>query len=98
MTDVKVVGGRNYKDEYDKLRRIHESTLIGTKLQEAQMHDLQKKLADSVSLNTMLTNQLNSQKELNQIISDENNKRQRVNGDEVKRLRALVKSLGGNPD
>jgi hypothetical protein len=98
MVDIKVVNGRNYKEEYEKLRRIHVSTNAGVALLEGENRKLREQNNLLMDMSASLTDQLNAQKRVNMSAITDSNETQRKNGGEIKRLREMVKSLGGNPD
>lgn len=96
--DKKIVGGRNYKEEYEKLRRIHISTNAGVSLLENENKKLREQNSVLIDMLEAANKQLNAQKQLNYTVVSDNNETQRQNGVEIKRLREVVKSLGGDPD
>ena len=96
--DTKIVNGRNYKDEYDKLRRLHVGANAAITILENENKQLREQVQTLIEMSNSVTNQLNSQKQLNNTVVADNNETQRKNGPEIQRLRELVKSLGGNPD
>lgn len=98
MADKKIVDGRNYKEEYEKLRRIHIATNAGVALVENENKKLREQIQRLIEMNSSITNQLNAQKQVNFAVITDNNETQRKNAEEIKKLRETVKSLGGDPD
>ena len=98
MADKKIVDGRNYKDEYEKLRKIHIATNAGVSLLENENKQLREQNSVLIGMLESANNQLNAQKQLNHNVVSDNNETQRKNSAEIQRLREMVKSLGGDPD
>lgn len=96
--DKKIVDGRNYKDEYEKLRRVHIATNAGVSMLENENKKLREQNMVLTDMLNSANAQLNAQKQLNHTVVSDNNNTQRKNTDEIKRLREMVKSLGGDPD
>ena len=89
---------RDYKNDYASLKRLHDSANRAiTSLQE-QNQKLNEQLTKMFEINASLEKQVNATKVITHAMVTEENDVKQKNAEEIQRLRALVKELGGNPN
>ena len=89
---------RDYKKDYESLRRLHDSANEAITSLQQQINSLQEKLRTSMEIAALLEKQMFQQKEINMKSILSNNETQQKNAEEIQRLRDQVKSLGGDPN
>lgn len=87
---------RNYKQDYETIRRHHESANMAIVVLQKDNIDLQNKLRSSQEVNASLEKQVNINKAIMHEALTAHNQETQDMGDEIQNLRAKIRELRGD--
>lgn len=90
--------GRDYKSDYESLKRIHDAQNRAVVAMEKRVNELQEELKKALQVNNSLLQQVNINKGIMTETLTTDNEIKQQNAKEIERLRQKVRDLGGEPN